>query len=55
MKKENRVIDWHIRLSPLEHIKIVILAKLLRVKQSEAVRRAVQKMLAEESMRKLEK
>ena len=55
MAKEIRDNVLQIRLSNTEKLKIFLLSKLLRVKKAEAIRQAVQKMLAEESMRKLQK
>ena len=47
MDKQPKDTVWQMRLSLAEKLKIVFLAKLLRVKQSEAVRQAVDKMLKE--------
>ena len=47
MDKQTRENVWQMRLSLAEKMKIILLAKLLRVKQSEAVRQAVDKMLEE--------
>jgi len=51
MDKQTRTVDWHARLTIAEHLKIILLAKLLRVKQSEAVRQAVDKMLKEKQVK----
>ena len=55
MDKQTRDKIWQTRISTIEKMRIVLLAKLLGVSRSEAVRQAVQKMLAEESIRKLQK
>ena len=47
MDKQPKDTVWQMRLSLAEKLKIVLLAKFLRVKQSEAVRQAVDKMLKE--------